>query len=1295
MTRHVAIGVCAVALVSCDALAARRYVNINLTTGANNGTNWANAYRGPTCLDTASTAALAGDEIWVARGTYKPSIRTVPAEPRSARFEFKGRVDYYGGFVGNETSAGQRDLLVMRANPTLLSGDLAGDDGPINGAINIAAYSDNAWQIVHVRDQSGSGLIDGFTFVGAHSQNAPVGDDALTGALGIDEQEPGNSNSSFATITNCQFLRNRSTTDGGAAIRFVAGDGGADQGRLVLSNCFFAGNVAPSHVGGAVKVTGNAGGHTFLQCVFSGNTAFGGAAVSTPEATFTNCTFSSNASTGSNGAVTDSSASNSLTVQNCIFSGNTRNGGVNDLPAQIDNATATYSCFHGFTVAGSGNLNFDPYFSDSNGADDVTGTQDDDLRLAYGFGPSFISCVEGGNNSVNVVPINAGGPQGLPSTDIAGKPRIVDGNLLGPVTVDMGAYEAGIGVPTNVNQRVWKHVAPPGVATIASAWHGGAPSATQQGVVRREYITGFEQALLTMSIPTTTSWGNLSLLNAGDVSVTVAPGQLLTLRPDSNGLFVDSSSRLHWTGSATIPSLECHFGLTPSGHGAPAQAYGLVIAGASSVVNVTRTNSLAGFIINTGALKVDGARVSCSTFESDGFLHINGPVPVGFTSNLVVQESLDLTSGLLITNGGVLSSRTARVPSNSGRIVIDGAGSRWSVPFFLSVDGGSIDLQNGGSISTGYGAYFFPEGEFRGSGELHSLVVNFGNIAPGVFDEEGADVGEGMIAVIGNYEQLGTLEKFGTDSGRLLIDVGLVDDQYEFDQLTVSGSASLGGGLIIDFNGAPPSLGATAPILIAGSLVNAFDVAYFPAFSSDPKDPRFFRLEYMNAAMAGAASVSLVVDSLANLVDLSGAQNFSVDGSPNDAALGDLDGDGDLDLAITVPDANPENNGRLVLLFNQTNAGATFGGFLLGGLEYVTGREPSAVTIASIDGVAGVEIIVANAGDDNVRIYNNNGAGLFTPGQLISVGDRPLDVDAADLDGDGDIDLIATNNDSDDLSLIANNGLGVFPLPPNVVGAGDQPVDTDPVDLDNDKDIDIVTTNFGGQSVVASVNDGDGDFPAQSMFAVGNGPVEVEVAYLDDDAFPEIVTVDLLGGTVSVLRSTGPVAWAPSVQLPVGTFPRSMAALDVDGDGDEDLALVSGGTGGSNVQLLRNDSPAGQLAFAAATSVPTGADPVLVLAGDVDNSGDEDLVTVNDSTVLALEAGVDNDVSVLLQPTPPPSECPGDTNGDDLVNGADLSVLLSQFGQSVAPGTGADLNGDGFVNGADLSVLLGRFGVSC
>lgn len=49
----------------------------------------------------------------------------------------------------------------------------------------------------------------------------------------------------------------------------------------------------------------------------------------------------------------------------------------------------------------------------------------------------------------------------------------------------------------------------------------------------------------------------------------------------------------------------------------------------------------------------------------------------------------------------------------------------------------------------------------------------------------------------------------------------------------------------------------------------------------------------------------------------------------------------------------------------------------------------------------------------------------------------------------------------------------------------------------------------------------------------------------------------------------------------------------------------------------------------------------------------------------------------------------GDLDGDGVVNGIDLAVLLGQWGQS---GIAADLNRDGAVNGADLALLLGNWG---
>jgi hypothetical protein len=59
-------------------------------------------------------------------------------------------------------------------------------------------------------------------------------------------------------------------------------------------------------------------------------------------------------------------------------------------------------------------------------------------------------------------------------------------------------------------------------------------------------------------------------------------------------------------------------------------------------------------------------------------------------------------------------------------------------------------------------------------------------------------------------------------------------------------------------------------------------------------------------------------------------------------------------------------------------------------------------------------------------------------------------------------------------------------------------------------------------------------------------------------------------------------------------------------------------------------------------------------------------------------------------------ECPGDTNGDGVVNFTDLNAVLSTFGMSGAPGfSGADVNNDGVVNFTDLNIVLSNFGNAC
>ncbi|MSR42076.1 MAG: hypothetical protein EXS10_09295 [Phycisphaerales bacterium] len=49
---------------------------------------------------------------------------------------------------------------------------------------------------------------------------------------------------------------------------------------------------------------------------------------------------------------------------------------------------------------------------------------------------------------------------------------------------------------------------------------------------------------------------------------------------------------------------------------------------------------------------------------------------------------------------------------------------------------------------------------------------------------------------------------------------------------------------------------------------------------------------------------------------------------------------------------------------------------------------------------------------------------------------------------------------------------------------------------------------------------------------------------------------------------------------------------------------------------------------------------------------------------------------------------PGDLNDDGIIDAADLSILLSGWGN---PKSGADINGDGVVDAEDLTILLSNW----
>ena len=121
-------------------------------TGSNNGSNWDDAF---TDLQAAFSAAVAGDEIWVADGVYKPGSQ------RSDSFALKSGVALYGGFAGGETSRGSRN-----GSPTVLSGDIDNNDIVDENGITTSfeeINGNNSYHVITANCITATAILDKFT----------------------------------------------------------------------------------------------------------------------------------------------------------------------------------------------------------------------------------------------------------------------------------------------------------------------------------------------------------------------------------------------------------------------------------------------------------------------------------------------------------------------------------------------------------------------------------------------------------------------------------------------------------------------------------------------------------------------------------------------------------------------------------------------------------------------------------------------------------------------------------------------------------------------------------------------------------------------------------------------------------------------------------------------------------------------------------------------------------------------------------------------------------------------------
>jgi hypothetical protein len=345
-------------------------------------------------------------------------------------------------------------------------------------------------------------------------------------------------------------------------------------------------------------------------------------------------------------------------------------------------------------------------------------------------------------------------------------------------------------------------------------------------------------------------------------------------------------------------------------------------------------------------------------------------------------------------------------------------------------------------------------------------------------------------------------------------------------------------------------------------------------------------------------------------------------------ALGDLDGDGDLDALF----ANEINQANEVWLND--------------GMGFLTRTHQSLGTIGSL-GVALGDLdhdgdldafIPSMDGTDADEIWFNDGQASFTRSNQSLNASSGGRVALGDLDGDGDLDALFGHfapGSANPGQVWLNDGGGVFTATGQLLGDADT-YELALGDLDGDGDLDAFAANgYFGESQPNQVwlNDGHAAF-VDSYPSLGSGrSTAVALRDLDGDGDLDAFVANYEDQPNEVWLNDGSGLFTDSGQRLGDASSWDVALGDVDGDGDLDAFVANANVYGDYVEPSRVWLNDGTGVFTATAQSLGEAASLSVALGDLDGDGDLDALAANsDLDLYYTSQGHPNQVWLNTQP---------------------------------------------------------------
>ena len=318
--------------------------------------------------------------------------------------------------------------------------------------------------------------------------------------------------------------------------------------------------------------------------------------------------------------------------------------------------------------------------------------------------------------------------------------------------------------------------------------------------------------------------------------------------------------------------------------------------------------------------------------------------------------------------------------------------------------------------------------------------------------------------------------------------------------------------------------------------------------------------------------------------------------TPSAMGIGDFNGDGQMDIAVTQATSNTVG----AMLWKN-------GGFTNASNFSSVGKNPVSLAVADYNNDGKADVAVANGSDGTVSVLTGKGTGFFNTATTYTVGSSPTKIVAEDIDADGKMDLVVLCYSDASIYYLKNNGSGFTVQTISGISLSSKS-DMIFADINNDGLKDMIVAGNGGVAILRK--NAQGGFNSAISYSISGYQYSLAAEDFNKDGYKDLAV--LQKSSITILKGALSGLFTLQSSMEIDSGGDSIISNDFNNDGFYDLAFTDTNDGYmDSSQVVEVMLGSSNFTFSEPTRFATQDSPGALVCSDFSQDGTPDLVVAN------------------------------------------------------------------------------------